>query len=170
MFENTINVLNEKSRIFNGIFQESDDKKEYKDIFIIFEIFQKFIEKKPEEVKLNFNQFTEILLSYRNTEILGIRSKLGQILINLFQLKFVISIKLQQEIFFFFFNNFSIENYQMNLSSSEFFLFFLENKEEFIKKNLNQKENVKNDITNNNDENDSENLNLIDLFEKYLKE
>ena len=45
--------------------------------------------------------------------------------------------KHQKEIFFFFFNNFRVENYQMNLSASEFFLFFLENKEEFIKNNLN---------------------------------
>ena len=173
-----MSVLNEKSRIFNGIFQESEEKKDNKYIFQIFEIFQKFIEKKQDLVKSHFNQFTEILLSFRNTEILEIRAKLGKILINLFKLNFLICNKLQKEIFFFFFNNFRVENYQMNLSASEFFLFFLENKEEFIKKNFKNYKTLFSDegilidqktfITDENE--DSEWINLIELFEKYLKE
>ena len=66
----------------------------------------------------------------------------------------------------------------MNLSASEFFLSFLENKEEIIKKNLNNYKPLFSDdgtlidqkifITDENE--DSERVNLIELFEKYLKE
>lgn len=131
-------------------------------------------------MKNHFNLFTEILLSYRNTEILEIRAKLGKILLNLFQLNFKISSNLQKEIFFFYFNNFRVENYEMNFSASEFFLFFLENEEEFLKKNL-----IDNSLFSGEfsyfekkfqstmsleDDKEKEWTNLADLFEKYLKE
>jgi hypothetical protein len=181
-----LNILYEISRIFNGIFQEQDfdRKKDYNYIYKIFDILQKFIEKKPYEIKINLNKFIEILLSYRNTKILGIRAKLGKILLNLFKSNFEISIKFHKKIFFFFFNNIRVEYYQMNLSSSEFFLFLLENKESLIKNIYNEnKDNNNNNISNisninNNDDSDDSNdndedsndINLIYFFDNYLKE
>ena len=185
--------LNEKSRILNSNLLDSEQKKDYecKDIFKIFDLFQKLIEKKPQEVKSHFTFFIEILLSYRNTEILEIRARVGKSLICLFQLNFEISNKIQKEIFFFFFNNFRVENYDLNLSASEFFLFFLENQEEFLKKNINNKSlfsekinlidfntniftpapnGISLGISEQDENQNSELIDLADLFEKFLKQ
>lgn len=138
---------------------------------------QKFIEKKPLEVKEHFTQFIEILLLYQYSDIVELRARLGKILNNLIQMNFPISNKNQRNIFYFFFNNIRVENYQINLISSEFFLLLLENEEEFIKNNqLNNYDSFFNDINLIDKKKILEEkekfqwICLIELFERNLKE
>lgn len=86
------------------------------------------------EVTLNYSKkFIEIFRKFEDSDNISLRTKISKCLLDLLKQKKDIIFEDYEYFFCFFFDNFRFENYYMNLSASEFFLFLIENYEnEFI--------------------------------------
>jgi hypothetical protein len=102
-------------------------------IAIIIDFLHFFI-KNYGEVTLNYSkEFIEIFRKFEDSDNILLRTKISNCLLDLLKQKKELIFEDHEYFFCFFFDNYRFENYYMNLSASEFFLFLIENYEDEFK-------------------------------------
>lgn len=158
-------------------------------INIVNIIFDKFSDNLADRIK----DLIYFLSFFKDCENMDFRSKMGKTWVYILKSKRDIIFEYYEDLFSFFFDNYRVEHYEMNLSASNFFLFLLEEYGNYFEIYKEQKANNANDKTLNNNNsspsNQSENkihsciihsekiskekldliINLGSSFENYLK-
>jgi len=98
------------------------------------------VKKYGDSVKKCKNNFLNFFKKFEFSEDVKFRTKIGYCWIDFMKIERDILFENFEFLISFFFDNYRLENYEMNLSASEFFLYLLENYENELKAGENKME------------------------------
>lgn len=102
-------------------------EEEINKILCLIDILCLIIKKLKENSKNNLQKTIDIFKIFEDSDNISLRTKISKCLLDLLRYKKQFLFEDYEYFFCFFFDNYRLENYYLNLSGSEFFLFLIEN-------------------------------------------